>query len=236
MGAKDLLTVGGLALLDSLNISLLLATLYLLVNNQRPIPRVLLFVGVFYAVYVVAGFALASGAAAIGGALGGSAGKLIQLAVGALLLLYGIFARTEPREQRAGRTGAVGYLATMGLALTVAAVEVATALPYLAAISVLSQSGLDPVVRLLIILGYNLIVVAPCLIAAIAYTRSRSRMKSRFEEFIAKRQEKKKKDRKGLLLLCIIAGFYIAGDALVKLEFFGLVELTEEQRRKIHSY
>ncbi|MEU0536319.1 hypothetical protein [Amycolatopsis tolypomycina] len=132
MGAKGLVTVAGLALLDSLNISLILGTVHLMLSNKRPIPKVLVFAGVFYAVYVAAG--------------------VIQLGVGVLLFLYGIFAKTERREIPV----ATSYPATVGLACTVAAVEVVTALPYLAAISVVSQSGLGFPARVLVLLGYNL--------------------------------------------------------------------------------
>ncbi|MFD8491833.1 GAP family protein [Amycolatopsis sp. NPDC059657] len=231
MGAKDLATVTGLALLDSLNISLILVTLYLLMSQRRPVSRIAVFLGVFYAVYVVVGIALTAGAVALRGRFGGDVGKYIELAIGIALVLYGFIASTESKDWTA--RASFGHLTVAGIALAVSAAEVATALPYLAAISVIGQSGLGATATVLVLLAYNFVVILPCVLATVGYRAMRERFQQRFDSFLAKRRGKG--SRKGLLLLCIIAGFYIATDALVQFEFFGLVQFTDEQRRQIHG-
>lgn len=114
------------------------------------------------------------------------------------------------------------------------AVEVSTALPYLAAISTIGRADPGTTTSMAVLVVYNLVVVAPCLGAALAYQANRERLHARFEGFIAKRRSGDG-GRRGLLLLCIVAGFYIAGDAAARLEFFGLVDLTDEQLRQIRG-
>ncbi|WP_157767822.1 GAP family protein [Actinosynnema pretiosum] len=234
MGVKDLITVGGLALLDSLNITLFLVTLHLLLAHRRPLSRVLVLLGVFAGVYAVVGIAVVAGAGVALGAIGERGVDHVQLVAGVALLLYGLLAKVDrpPRddEASAGR----GHLVVAGLALAVAAVEVATALPYLAALATIGRADPGPGAGSALVVAYCLVVVAPCLIAALAYLAHRERWHERFSG-LATRLRSGDGGRRGVLLLCVVAGFYVAGDALARLEFFGLVDLTDEQLRQIRG-
>uniref|UniRef100_UPI003F8718A1 GAP family protein n=1 Tax=Actinosynnema sp. TaxID=1872144 RepID=UPI003F8718A1 len=204
MGAKDLLTVAGLALLDSLNITLFLVTLHLLLAHRRPMSRVLVFLGVFYAVYLAAGVALTAGAVAALGAVGERGIDYLQLAAGLGLFVYGIAAPVD-KPARIGdvREAGRGLLVVAGVALGVWAVEVSTALPYLAAISTIGRADPGTTTSTAVLAVYNLVVVAPCLGAVLAYQANRERLHARFEGFIAKRRSGDG-GRRGLLLLCIV--------------------------------
>ncbi|GAA2686976.1 MULTISPECIES: GAP family protein [Actinosynnema] len=234
MGVKDLITVGGLALLDSLNITLFLVTLHLLLAHRRPLSRVLVLLGVFFAVYAAVGIAVVAGAGVVLGAIGERGVDHVQLVAGIALLLYGVLAEVDrpPRddEASAGR----GHLGVAGLALVVAAVEVSTALPYLAALATIGRADLPLVAGSALVAVYCLVVVAPCLVVALVHRARRERVRERFSGLVT-RLRSGDGGRRGLLLLCIVAGFYVAGDALARLEFFGLVDLTDEQLRQIRG-
>ncbi|HXV91943.1 MAG TPA: GAP family protein [Pseudonocardia sp.] len=224
MTSTDYLTVTGLALIDSLNFSLILGTLYLLISGNGRTRRALGYLGVFYVVYLVTGALLLSGLLAAGDVLQGGAGSYLQLAVGLVMFGYGIFAKpTRPRASGRRSTGpATGTVLGIGLAASLA--EVATALPYFGALAIIGSSGSGLPTAIPILFAYNLVVIAPCLALVAVFRLAPERVRGRLEKFWERHRERGTA-RKGFLLLCAVAGYFVTADALVQLEFFGLVDI-----------
>nr|BFE73706.1 hypothetical protein GCM10020092_070070 [Actinoplanes digitatis] len=152
-------SLAALALIDSTSFGTLLIPIWLLL---RPGParagRISIFLGTVAAFYFAVGLAVALGAGAflprIGGLLGTRPVAWAQLVLGVALFFVSFrLDRGRRKSSGGGRLirwreraladrGGVAGLA--GLALAAAAAEVTTMLPYLAAIGLLTTSGLDP--------------------------------------------------------------------------------------------
>lgn len=183
----DLATTGSLvvlALVDSTSIGTLLLPIWLLLApGGVRMGRMLLYLGTIAGFYLIVGTAVALGvdavAAPVGRALDGPAGIVAQLGLG--LGLIGLSFVVDPgrraRERRAGvgrdparrvlrwRDRAVAGggrpRALVLLALGAGTVEVATMVPYLAAISLVSTSDLPPAGRVAVLAAYCLVMVLP---------------------------------------------------------------------------
>ena len=182
-----------LALVDSTSFGTLLIPLWLLAGSGRVRPApVLLFLATVAGFYLVMGLALAAGATVVlddvRGALASDPGRVVQGVGGASLMVLGL--TVEPltragKEKRAatraareavrspGRLlrwrrqameGGGSARAVAGLALTAAALEAASMVPYLTAIGLLAASPLDPAPRALALAGYCLVMVLPALL------------------------------------------------------------------------
>jgi CHASE1-domain containing sensor protein len=78
------------------------------------------------------------------------------------------------RERAAGGDGAVAGVAA--LALTAAAIEAASMLPYLAAIGIISSSDLSPSSSVVVLATYCLVMIAPALLLLAARVTMRERL------------------------------------------------------------
>jgi Sap-like sulfolipid-1-addressing protein len=183
-----LLSLATLALVDSTSIGTLVMPLWLMLAPGRVRGgRVLLFLGSVAGAYLLLGVALALGAAQlldpVSAALDSTAGRVVQLVVGVVLVVLGVTVEpwtTAGKERRraaraARRPGRLarwrervggdgGGGAAVGLAVVAVGVEAASMLPYLAAIALLATSGLGTVPTVALLAGYCLVMVLPALV------------------------------------------------------------------------
>lgn len=193
MGPELRLPLAGLALVDSTSFGTLLIPLWLMLAPGRLRPaRVVLYLATVAVFYWCSGLALALGAISVldgaGAALESSPGRIVRGAVGVVLMVLGI--TIEPwtkagkearRAKRSAReaTGGPGRLsrlraraggdvgsagAVMTLAVSAAGLEVVSMVPYLAALGVLSTSGLPLGAVSAVLGGYCAVMVAPALV------------------------------------------------------------------------
>ncbi|MGX5657749.1 GAP family protein [Geodermatophilus nigrescens] len=184
-----LLALVPLALVDSTSVgTLLLPIWFLLAPGRVRARRLLVFLGTIAGFYLLVGLALLAGAEALRDRAAGL-GDASALTVAQLLLGVTLFAssfamgRRRDGSRRSGRVlrwrnravgggesggegggegGGTGVL--VGLALGAGLLELATMLPYLAAIGLLGGSGLSPVLRGGVLAGYCLVMVLPALL------------------------------------------------------------------------
>jgi hypothetical protein len=173
-----------LALIDSTSFGTLLIPIWLmLVPDRLRRSRIILYLATVAGFYFVVGLVLLTVATAALPQLETLSTTvpflLAQLIVGAALLITSFFIGKRKRSGEHGpgrlarwRERAVtdasgersGMLPLMGLAVTAAGVEVASMLPYLVAIGLLSTSEFDAVTRVLVLIGYCIVMVSPALV------------------------------------------------------------------------
>lgn len=175
-----------LALIDSTSFGTLLIPVWLMLSSGRVRPgRMLLYLGTIVVFYGAVGIAIAFGA----GVFWGTLSRLLEtpvvlsvlFVVGIALIVFSFrMDSTKARErQRTGGgrvarwraramgedgagTGSLGAL--IGLALGAATIEVATMLPYLAAIGLITGAALGPVATAGTVLAYCVVMVVPALV------------------------------------------------------------------------
>jgi hypothetical protein len=181
MTAVALAGLAGLALVDSTSFGTFVLPLMMLLAPQvrtRNLVVYLLTIGVFY---FAVGLALLAGAraavAAAGPALETPPAYIAQLALGVGLVVLSFVidpkavARRRarrglpPKEPGAWRRRALGPDAGVGTVISIALlaglVEVASMLPYLAAVGILVTAGLPTAASIAMLAGYVLVMIAP---------------------------------------------------------------------------
>jgi hypothetical protein len=171
-----------LALVDSTSFGTLLIPIWLLLAPGRlRAGRIIVYLATVAGFYLVVGILLLTIAAAALPQLMTLAATpaflWVQLVIGVALLVGSFFIggrrkRTGPSRFARWRERAVtdvaeeggSVLPLMGLAIAAAAVEVASMLPYLVGIGLLSTSEFDAGTRLLVLAGYCLVMVLPALV------------------------------------------------------------------------
>ncbi|MBP2475911.1 cytochrome c biogenesis protein CcdA [Crossiella equi] len=208
--------VFGLALVDSINPSALAVTIYLLLSGkERPTARVLTYIAAIFTTYLVFGILLMFGLNAIftslGDALNSPYAYIIQFVVGLLMLYFAIWPPKKKEDAPRERMPKTQRLpAVFALGVTITAVEFVTALPYIAAIGLLTQQDLGVVQWLPILLAYNAIFILPPLLLLVAYQLFGNKIRPRLERF----QEKfRKNSRDTWLWILGIVGFLITRNA-----------------------
>lgn len=176
----------GLALVDSTSIGTLVLPLVLLLAPRPDVRRYLAFLATVGGFYALVGIGLVLGASAVAG-LVRDAGDLdplrwAQLVLGVALLAVGVLgdprrwfgrrpapsadagtSRTATWRSRLTGPGA-SYRVVVAVGLGAALVEVASMLPFLAAVGIITAADLAPGVSALVVLGYALVMVAPALL------------------------------------------------------------------------
>ena len=186
-----------LALIDSTSFGTLLIPLWLMSVPDRPRPeRMVLFLATVAAFYLLLGIALLLGASMLLDALRQTGNaqllRIAQLVVGIGLIVLGV--RMQPwtkagkerrvarRAEKPARNGpsflmrirghATDASAPVGaiiiFALTAAGIEAASMIPYLAAIGLLTSSELSLAGRIVVLLGYCLLMITPALLLLVA--------------------------------------------------------------------
>ena len=159
-----MLTLFALALIDSVNPSAIVVTLYLL-SRERAQAQVAVYIAAIFVTYLALGTTMVLGFDALLAssrtATDGRGSLYVQGAVGLAMLLYAIrapeAAGSAPRVEPAAST----YAALALLGVTVTAMELPTALPYFGAIALVTTADL-PISRWLpMLIAYNVIFVLP---------------------------------------------------------------------------
>ncbi|RZQ60255.1 GAP family protein [Amycolatopsis suaedae] len=224
-----ILSLIGLALLDSTSIGTLFIPVWLLLApGQVRIGRVLVYLATITAFYFGVGLLVVLGAGKVAEVLGGAVDSRvalwIQLVVGVGLFLLSF--RFDPkrrkdtggvtrwRERAMAESSSVVWL--IGLALLAGLIEVATMLPYLGAIGMITTSGVDGVTAATLLAGYCVVMVVPALVLLGARLAARARVEpllNRMNTWITG----KASSATGWVLA--IAGFLVARDAVARLWF-----------------
>ena len=228
-----LATLAALALVDSLSIGTLLIPIFFLVAPGRVrAGRVLLYLGTIAVFYLLAGIALTSGAeAAISGfgpALETPTARVVQLVIGVGLFILSFWiGRKRPQDEvpRAGRLdrwrdramgeGSMGIV--IALALGAGLIELATMLPYLGAVGLITAAGLDAHVWMVILAAYCAVMIAPALLLLTARVAARRLVEPVLTRFAAWLQ---KNSAENTAWIVGIVGFLLARDAAMILGLF----------------
>lgn len=226
----DLPTIGALAvlaLLDSTSIGTLVLPVWLLLRpGPSPVRRVLVHLGVVAGCYAVVGGVLLAVGTGASAALGARADGLLpwgQLVLGAGLLV-GSFALDSGRRRRSGlpdrterwraRVAGSSDRGAVALAGAAVALELATMLPYLAALGIVGAAGLPVAARGGLLLAYCLVMVLPALVLLVARTVAADRVAGplrRIDAWAARQGDS------ALGWVVGIGGFLLARDALGRL-------------------
>lgn len=214
----------GLALLDSLNPSALAMTLFLLTQRHYP-SKVLAYVAGIFATYLALGLLILLGLATFLGALGEAAehplAYIAQGILGAGLLLYALIDPNKDKPQRAEREPrSFGLGALFLLGVTITGVEFTTALPYLGALGLLTNTNLPFAGQLPALVAYNAIFVLPPLLLLAAYHSFGAGLQDRFAQL---RERVRRGSREAWLWILGSVGFVLLTDAIRYFEFFGLL-------------
>ena len=156
-----------LALVDSINPSAIVVTLYLLSTaGSGVLVRVIVYVSAIFVTYLLLGVMMVLGIESLlpslGGLFRGRVGLVVQSLVGLALLIYSLTASTNRQSSPVvARPPARTYAALVMLGISVTAMELPTAIPYFAAIALISEAGLPIRVWAPLLGVYNVIFVLP---------------------------------------------------------------------------
>lgn len=207
----------GLAVVDSINPSALVVALWWL-SQPRAVPRLLAYVAGIAVAYLSLGVALMLGLGAavrqFGDALDHPVVVSVQLALGLALLAYGIFApkaASSPPEPPRPRIGGLLGMALLGMLVTT--VELTTALPYFAAVALMTSAQMPVLQWLPLLLVYNAIFIAPPLLLLGLHLLAGRHFEGRFAQWRAALQ---RGAREALLWVIAIAGVALSGDAVTR--------------------
>lgn len=205
----------GLAVIDAVNPSALAVALWWLARPGAT-PRLLSYIAGILVAYLSLGIAMMLGAGAIvrrfGDALDHPAVLSLQLAIGVVLLGYGVFApkaKTGTDLQRQPRVGGLPGMMLLGMTVTI--VELTTALPYFAAIALMTSAQAPSTQWLPLLLVYNLIFVAPPLALVGLNALLGRHLQGRFAQWRVRLQAGA---REAGLWVVALAGVALAGDAI----------------------
>ena len=181
--ASVLLSLLALAVLDSINPSAIVVTLYLL-SRGSVTGEVLVYVGTIFVTYLTLGAALMLGIDALLVPLQTSAdsriGLIVQGLLGLALLVYAIRPPAARKPAAAGEPSARTYAALALLGVTVTTMELPTALPYFGAIALLTTADLTLPRWLPLLVLYNTIFVLPPLLLLAGHVVFGRRMDARY--------------------------------------------------------
>ncbi|MEH1164960.1 GAP family protein [Micromonospora sp. CPCC 205539] len=234
MSAGLLLSLAGLALVDSTSIGTLFIPVWLLLApGPVNVRRILTYLATIAVFYLAVGLLLVGLGTSLAGVLGGALdnrGVLwaqLVLGVGLLALSFRYDGRRRPRSGGVLRwrdratAGDSSARWLVGLALLAALAEVATMLPYLGAVGLLATSGVGPAAVVGLLAGYCLVMVLPAvllLVARVARPAWVDPVLVRLNNWIIA------KAGSALGWILGIAGFLVARDAAARLGLFSLLD------------
>ena len=164
------MTIAGvlfLAVIDSINPSAIVVTLWLLsVARQQAAVQVVTYVGAIFVTYLLLGVLMVAGIGvvlpSVGDVLRRPPGLIVQSLVGLALLVYGLTASAKPPSSPVvSRPSTRTYAALLLLGVAVTAMELPTAIPYFAAIALIVEAELPMRVWVPLLGLYNVIFVLP---------------------------------------------------------------------------
>jgi cytochrome c biogenesis protein CcdA len=213
---EPLPAIVGLAVVDSVNPSALLATIVLLLRGRRARPLVAVYLVAVLATYLAIGVVLTLGLGLTPQALLHSdAAYVVQGLLGAAMLGYALLAPDRRRRrgpvQPASLPTATRPLAVFALGMAVTIVELPTALPYLGAVGIITRGGLGVAEWLPLLVLYNLIFVLPPLLLLAGHLA----LGQRAELVLGRLRDRVGRTaREGFLWLLGLVGFSLLADAL----------------------
>lgn len=206
------MTIAGvllLAVIDSINPSAIVVTLYLLSNaRSRALVQVVVYVGAIFITYLLLGVLMVLGIGVLlpplGGVLRSWPGLIAQSLVGLALLVYSLTASTNPASSHVvARPSASTYAALVLLGMGVTAMELPTAIPYFAAIALIAEAEL-PIRAWAPLLGiYNVIFVLPPIALLVGHLVLHKRLA---EPYAALRQRLERGARETMLWVAGLVG------------------------------
>lgn len=212
----------GLAVVDSINPSALLATIVLLLRGRAARPLVAVYVAAVLVTYFAIGLVLTLGLGLTPQAvIESDAAYLAQGILGAAMLAYAVLTpgrarrpdpATSPKLPAVRRPAAVFAL---GVAVTL--LELPTALPYLGAVGAITRADLAVGDWLPLLVTYNLIFVLPPLALLATHVALGDRATTLLGRL---RTRLGGAAREGLLWLLGLVGFFLLTDAL---DHFGII-------------
>jgi hypothetical protein len=164
------MTIAGvlfLAVIDSINPSAIVVTLWLLsVAREQATVQVGAYVGAIFITYLLLGVMMVAGIGVVlpsfGDVLRQPPGLIVQSLVGLALLVYGLTASEKPpSSQVVSRPSTRTYAALVLMGVGVTAMELPTAIPYFAAIALIVEAELPMRVWAPLLGFYNVIFVLP---------------------------------------------------------------------------
>jgi cytochrome c biogenesis protein CcdA len=180
-----LLGLLALALVDSINPSAIVVTLYLL-SRERATAQVVVYIAAIFLTYLALGVAMMSGVDALLPSLNsmsdGRLGFIVQGIVGLAMLVYAFRAPAAAKSSPPAEPTATSYVALALLGVTVTAMELPTAVPYFGAIALLTSADL-PVARWLpLLVLYNAIFVLPPVLLLLGHVVFGTRVNARYAQ------------------------------------------------------
>jgi hypothetical protein len=211
--------LAGLALLDSTSIGTLFIPIWLMLTPGRlKLSRFGVYLGTITVFYFAVGVVIVLGASQLAGHLDNQVALWIQLVIGVFLFAvsFRFDSKKKPNtgkwQNRLNANGSAVALA--GVAVLAGVVELATMLPYLGAIGMMSAADLRPAQIGLLLAGYCLVMIVPALLLL----GGRLVLRSRIEPFLTRISTwfaEKGAGATGWILG--IAGFLVARDAVARL-------------------
>jgi len=229
MSTSLLLSLAGLALLDSTSLGTLFVPVWLMLSPSRVgVGRILTYLITIAVAYFGIGLLILLGADAVvstaGAALDSRAALWVQLVVGVGLFALSVYFAPKRRkgDSRVGRwrsrtdsrSRSAGWM--VGLALLAALVEVATMLPYLGAIGIMATSGLGSATVVALLAGYCVVMLLPAGLLLAGRTMARARIEpvlERMNSWISRKADG------AIGWVLAIVGFLVARDAAARLWF-----------------
>ncbi len=170
-----------LAVVDSINPSAIVVTLYLLsTSGARAVVQVGTYVAAIFVTYLLLGVAMILGLESLlpslGRLLDGTTGLILQSLAGLLLLAYSLTASDGSPSAPVARPSVTTTAALLALGVTVTAMELPTAVPYLAAVALITEAGLPMRAWAPLLAVYDVIFVLPPIALLLGHLVLRQRL------------------------------------------------------------
>ncbi|BFH59541.1 GAP family protein [Paenibacillus azoreducens] len=161
--------IGGLALLDTLSPATLGVTVYLLISEKERVgSRLMIYLGTVAVFYFSVGVALMLGLDALLSAVSSifqnRTVSWVTMIIGVGLFIASFYYPKNKKESDLPRPKSRTNTSMVAFGITTSLIEVGTAIPYFAAIGLMTTSNLAVYQWLPILAGYNFIMVLPPLI------------------------------------------------------------------------
>lgn len=180
-----LLSLLALALLDSINPSAIVVTLYLL-SRERAAAQVVVYIIAIFLTYLTLGVLMMSGIEALLPSMksvgSGRLGLVAQGVIGLAMLLYALRAPTTASSAPRAEPISSTYTALAALGVTVTAMELPTAVPYFGAIALLTAADLPMARWLPLLILYNAVFVLPPVLLLAGHVAFGRRMQARYAD------------------------------------------------------
>ncbi|MFD4636597.1 GAP family protein [Lentzea sp. NPDC058436] len=209
----------GLALLDSTSIGTLFVPIWLMLTPGRlKLSRFAVYLGMITVFYFTVGVLIVLGASQLIDRLDGQVVLWGQLVIG--VLLFAVSFRFDGKKKldtvKWQNRASGSTMALAGVAVLAGVVELATMLPYLGAIGMMSSADLSAGQIGLLLAGYCLVMILPALLLL----GGRIALRTRIEPFLTKISTWFAEKGAGMTGWILgIAGFLVARDAIARLFF-----------------